>query len=307
MTNKNLHLAILLAALAVLGGPILGSAADREPMIVTTAWLAEHLNNPKLVTIHAGAAQDYKDGHIPGAQLLELSELSTPHEAGFTMQLPPVAQLKAAFEKIGVSNDSRIVIYFARNWVTAPSRVFWTLDYLGLPNRASYLNGGLNAWKAEGRPVTTEVMVASPGTITPQLREEVLADVDWVNAHLKTPGVAILDARTPQFYDGREMGSRAGHLGHIPGARNIPFTTLMEESSGKFKDPSALQELFRAAGVKPGDTVVTYCHIGMQASLLYFVARSLGFDARMYDGSFEEWSNRKDLPVESPAPKPATP
>jgi len=307
MHRKCLVLAILLAALLLAGGSEFGFAADRAPLIVSTAWLAEHLTDPNLVIIHVGPAQDYKEGHIPGAQLLELSELSTPHEAGFMMQLPTVAQLKAAFEKVGISSDSRIVLYFSRNWVTAPSRVFWTLDYLGLADRASYLDGGLTAWRSESRPVTEDMHPTKPGTITPAIHENVLAQADWVKANLHTPGVAILDARTPQFFEGRELGSHAGRLGHIAGAGNIPFTSLMDEKTLKFKDSSALQELFRVAGVKPGDTVVTYCHIGMQASLLYFVARYLGFDARMYDGSFEEWSNRKDLPVEGPAEKSAAP
>jgi len=307
MLRKCLGLAILLAALLLVGVPELGFAADRTPMIVSTAWLAEHLTDPNLIIIHVGPTQDYKEGHIPGAQLLELSELSTPHEEGFMMQLPTVAQLKATFEKVGVSSDSRIVLYFSRNWVTAPSRVFWTLDYLGLADRASYLDGGLNAWRSESRPVTEDMHPTKPGRITPAIRENVLAQADWVKANLHTSGVAILDARTPRFYEGKELGSHAGRLGHIAGAGNIPFISLMDEKTLKFKDSSMFQELFRAAGVKPGDTVVTYCHIGMQASLLYFVARYLGFDARMYDGSFEEWSNRKDLPVEGPAEKSAAP
>ena len=223
------------------------------------------------------------------------------------MQLPPAAQLKAAFEKIGVTDNSRVVIYFSRNRVTAASRVYWTLDYLGLADRTSFLDGGLNAWKAENRQVSTEAQPAKPGTITPRVREEVVAQADWVNASLNKPGIVILDARTPEFYEGKEMGSHAGRLGHIAGARNLPFTTLMDEETLKFRDAPALQELFRAAGVKPGDTVVTYCHIGMQASLLYFAARSLGYNARMFDGSFEEWSNRKDLPVEVSAAKLSTP
>ncbi|MCI0626007.1 MAG: sulfurtransferase [Acidobacteria bacterium] len=307
MLRKCPRFAILLVGLLLVGLPDAGFATDRPPMIVSTAWLAEHLTDPNLVIIHVGAAQDYRDGHIPGAQLLELSELSTPHEAGFMMQLPPVAQLKATFEKVGVSNDSRIVLYFSRNWVTAPSRVYWTLDYLGLGDRASYLDGGLNAWRAEDRAVTTEALPAGSGTITPAIRENVLAEANWVNASLQTAGVAILDARTPQFYEGKELGTHAGRLGHIAGAKNLPFTALMNEKTLKFKSVSDLQELFRAVGVKPGDTVVTYCHIGMQASLLYFVARSLGYDARMFDGSFQEWSNRKDLPVEGPAEKPSSP
>ncbi len=305
--RKRLRLAIIPAAFLLLSVSNIGLAASREPMVVSAEWLAAHLNDSRLVILHVGAAQDYKDGHIPGARLLELSEIATQHETGFMTQLHPVARLKAALEKVGVSDDSRIVLYFSRNWVTAPSRVFWTLDYLGLAGRASYLDGGLNAWSAAGRPVARDTPPITPGTITPAIRAHVLAQADWLKANLRTPGVTVLDARTPQFYEGKELGTHAGRLGHIPGAKNIPFTSLMDASSFKFKDVSALEELFRAAGVKPGDTVVTYCHIGMQASLLYFAARYLGYEARMFDGSFEEWSNRKDLPVTGPAEKPSAP
>ena len=85
--------------------------------------------------------------------------------------------------------------------------------------------------------------------------------------------------------------------GHIPSARNIPFSSLVEDSNNKFKSVAALRELFNAAGVKQGDSVATYCHIGQQASLLYFAARYLGYDAHLYDGSFEDWSHRPELPV----------
>ena len=307
MKIRTHRLAFLVALFVVFGIPVSGIAADREPMIVSTAWLAEHQNDENLVIIQAGNPQDYRDAHIPGAQLLDLNEISTAMEAEFMTQLRPVPQLKAALEKTGMSDNSRVVIYFSRNWVTAASRVYWTLDYLGLADRASFLDGGLNAWKAEKRPVATEVREVKPGSITPRVREAVLAQVDWVSASLNKPGITILDARTPEFYEGKEMGSHAGRRGHIPGARNVPFTSLMDEKTLVFKDASALQELFRAAGVQPGDTVVTYCHIGLQASLLNFAARYLGYDARMFDGSFEEWSNRKDLPVEGPSEKPITP
>jgi thiosulfate/3-mercaptopyruvate sulfurtransferase len=121
-------------------------------------------------------------------------------------------------------------------------------------------------------------------------------DAAWVSGNINKPGVAILDARDAKFYTGESAGSMP-RAGHIPSAKSIPFSTLVEDSN-KFKNPEALRALFSTAGVKPKDSVATYCHIGQQASLLYFVARYLGYDAHLYDGSFQDWSNRSELPVE---------
>jgi thiosulfate/3-mercaptopyruvate sulfurtransferase len=178
--------------------------------------------------------------------------------------------------------------------------VFLTLDYLGLGDRTSILDGGLPAWRAEGRPVTTEVPAPStslkPGAFTPHPNQKIVVDAAWVNGNLNKPGVMILDARTAKFYTGEEVG-RMPRGGHIPGAKSIPFSSLVEDSDNKFKSIETLRQLFNTAGVKKGDSVATYCHIGQQASLLYFVARYLGYDAHLYDGSFEDWSHRPVLPV----------
>jgi thiosulfate/3-mercaptopyruvate sulfurtransferase len=118
----------------------------------------------------------------------------------------------------------------------------------------------------------------------------------WVRDRLSQPGVAIVDARTPNFYSGESAGS-AKRAGHIPGAVNLPFSSLVEDSL-RIKNRQALESMFQKAGISKDQTVVTYCHIGQQASLVYLVARSLGYDARMYDGSYTEWSANLELPVE---------
>lgn len=267
----------------------------RKSLIVSTEWLAQHLKDDSLVLLQVGEKDEYLAGHIPGAQFIQVSDISTPRGQGLALELPSAAQLQTTFEKLGVSNKSRIVIYFGKDWVTPTARVFMTLDYLGLGDRTSILDGGLPAWRAAGRPVTTEVRTPTPGNFTPRPNKQIVVDASWVNANLNKPGVMILDARASKFYTGEEVG-RMRRGGHIPGAKNIPFDSVVEDSN-KFKSVETLRQLFNAAGVKQGDTVTTYCHIGQQASLLYFVARYLGYDAHLYDGSFEDWSHHPELPV----------
>lgn len=280
--------------------------AVRESQIVSTEWLAKHIGDDSLVLLQVGDKDEYLAGHIPGAQFITLADISTPRGQGLELELPAVDQLKAAFEKLGVSNQSRIVAYFGKDWVSPTARVFMTLDYLGLGDRTSILDGGLPAWRAEGRPITTAVSVPKTGLITPRPNPKLVVDAVWVSANIGKPGVAILDARAAKFYTGAEAG-RMPRAGRIPSARNIPFSSVVEDSNNKFKSVAALRALFDTAGVKQGDRVATYCHIGQQASLLYFVARYLGYDAHLYDGSFQDWSNRPDLPVvksDAPAAEP---
>ena len=271
----------------------------RSSMIVTTEWLAQHLNDKSLVLIHVGDKKEYDAAHIPSAQFIQTSDISTPRGQGLILELPPVEQLKATFEKFGVTDNSRIIVYFGKDWVTPTSRVYFTLDYLGLGDRTSILDGGMPAWIAEKRTVTTDVSAPKPGTFTPHPNPKLVVDASWVSANLNKPGVAILDARDAKFYTGESAGSMP-RAGHIPSAKSIPFGSVVEESN-KFKSEEALRQIFTTAGVKPNDSVATYCHIGQQASLLYFVAKYLGYDAHLYDGSFQDWSNRKELPVESSA------
>jgi thiosulfate/3-mercaptopyruvate sulfurtransferase len=281
---------------SVLGFASTSDSGVKQSMIVTTDWLAKHLNDDGLVLLQVGDKKEYDAVHIPGAQYIQTSDISTPRGQGLILELPPVDQLKATFEKFGVTDKSRIIIYFGKDQVTPTSRVYFTLDYLGLGDRTSMLDGGLPAWVAEKRAVTAEVGAVKTGSFTPHPNAKLVVDAAWVSGNINKPGVAILDARDAKFYTGESAGSMP-RAGHIPSAKSIPFSTLVEDSN-KFKNPEALRALFSTAGVKPKDSVATYCHIGQQASLLYFVARYLGYDAHLYDGSFQDWSNRSELPVE---------
>lgn len=295
--------------LAGIGALVAASPAPRQsgaPLIVTTAWLAQHLSDKHLVLFHIGdqtSKPTYDEGHIPGAQFLNpFQDLSTPRvEGALVLELPSAEVLDSVLEAKGISDDSRIVLYSARQYFTPTSRTLFTLEYAGLAGRVSILDGGLEVWKSEGRAVTAEVPAPSRGRLSVRPNPAIVANADFVRASLESSKVRLVDARDTSFYNGRE--TRQGRNGHIKGAVSMPFTTMVD-SGGKFRSPAVLQAQFAAAGVQPGQTVVTYCHIGQQASLVWFMARVLGYEARLYDGSFQEWAGRAELPVVNPAAKP---
>jgi thiosulfate/3-mercaptopyruvate sulfurtransferase len=276
-----------------------GGHGDRNSMLVSTGWLADHLKDPNLVILAVGDKSDYDSGHIPGSLFAEYmdSHLMTG-PTGLTLELPPMDQLAKVFEKLGVTNDSRIVLYQAKDWFSPTARVYLTLDAMGLGKQTSVLDGGYLLWKKEGRPVTKEEPPPpNPGTITPCPMNDVITDIEDVKANVHHAGVTIIDARDSQYYTGKTQPS-GQRRGHIPGAGNIPYTTLNNDD-GKLKSPEELAAMFRAAGMKQSDRIIAYCHIGQQASAVYFAARTLGYDARLYDGSWEDWSRHKDLPAET--------
>ena len=270
-------------------------------MLVSTEWLAGHLRDESLVVLHAGSQKDYEAGHIPGARLVTLAGISVTGENGLRLEMPPVNALEEAVGRLGVTAGSRVIVYAGTDSVQSATRVWFTLDYLGLGNRASLLDGGLALWQAERRPVSTEALPVEPRRFTAHPAPDRIVDAAWVQAHLADPQVQLLDARLPEFYSGANAGGMS-RAGHIPGARSVPYTSLLDEH-GRLKPAPALRATLGAGGTVAPALTVTYCHIGQQATVLYFVARYLGLDVRLYDGSFQDWSMRRDLPVE-PRPRP---
>ena len=149
-----------------------GETKVQKSVIVSTERLATHLNDDALVLLQVGDKDEYLAGHIPGARLITLADISTPRGSGLALELPTVAQLEAAFEKLGVTDKSRMVVYFGKDWVTPTARVFVSLDYLGLGDCTSILDGGLPAWRAGGRSVTSVVTEPKPGRFTPRPKTE---------------------------------------------------------------------------------------------------------------------------------------
>jgi thiosulfate/3-mercaptopyruvate sulfurtransferase len=218
-------------------------------------------------------------------------------EGGLRLELPNAEHLDSVLEARGVSDDSRVVLYTSDKYFTPASRAFFALEYAGLRGRVSLMDGGLEAWKTEGRALTAEVPSPGRASFTPRLQTQMVVDAEFLKTRLEDPALALIDARDTSFYKGAE--TRQGRNGHIPGAKNLPFNTVMQDD-GKFKDPATLGAMLSNAGAASGKTVITYCHIGQQASLVWFTARMAGFDAKIYDGSFQDWARRSDLPVISP-------
>ncbi len=284
----------------------LGSGArrcDAQPsgtIVVSTEWLARHLRDANLVVIHtSGQKSDFDAGHVPGARFLPWQAFTRQRD-GLSSELPDPAILDSALEAIGVSDHSRIVV--TGGPITNTARLFYTLDYFGLGAQLSMLDGGIDAWREEGRPLERAAAPTSRGTVTLHVQPDKLVDAHWIMAKAGLQGghVAVLDARVPEYFEGM-LANNTPRAGHLPTAQNVPYSWLTGELT-RFRDRDKLTRLFARAGVTPGDTVVTYCHIGMQASVLYVAARLLGYPAAVYDGSFEDWSRRSELPVTGAVP-----
>jgi thiosulfate/3-mercaptopyruvate sulfurtransferase len=277
-------------------------ATGTAPLSVDTKWLAEHLRDPNLVLLHLGDRAEYDAAHIPGARLVELRGIAIDDRPnGRVLEMPAPDDLRTRLEALGISDDSRVVVYYGKDWVTPSTRVVFTLHHAGLGDRVSLLDGGMPKWTKDGNAVTASATPGRQGKLSPLSVKPTIVDVEFVKSHIRKPGTVIVDARAPVFYDGPSHGEH--RAGHIPGAVNIPFNSVFNETN-TLRSTAELATLFRTAGVQPTDTVVVYCHIGQQATAVIFAARSLGYDAVLYDGSFDDWSRRKELPVETGPAKP---
>ena len=273
----------ILAALAVV-------AATAPGLLLSPAALATALKDPATVVIAIGSNDDdFVAGHIPGARFVRYGDIAVDAN-GLSSELPPVDQLRKVLTAAGIGDTSKVVIYGAP---MPASRMFFTLDYIGHPN-VKILNGGLNSWKRHGGAVEIGPLPkATTATLTARPKPDRVVSADWIKERLSSPRMTLLDARPDAEFTGADGGMNGAHAkGHLPDAQQLVWSTLLD-SSGAFLPDAELKKKFAAIGADPKTPLVSYCMIGMRASVTYFVARHLGYDARMYDGSIVDWTRRK--------------
>ena len=274
--------------------------------LVSAEWLREHLDDPDLVVIDAtvlieadgsgnllsvNGRESYEAGHIPKAVfadlLGDLSDADNPLE----FSVPSPEEFAAAIGALGVGDDSRVVLYDRMNAVWA-SRVWWMLRWIGFDN-AAILDGGFAAWTADGGSIATGPATPTARTLTVKLRPDLIVDQDEVRASIGDDSVNLIDAMTVEHYRGE--WALYARPGHIPGATNVPTTSLFDET-GKFRSHDELDALFES---DRGARSITYCGGGIAAAADAFVMTRLGFtDVAVYDASLQEWAANPDNPMD---------
>lgn len=286
--QRSLRLCLVLAVSALAIGQSAAQVKPAHPeMVVSSQWLSQHLTDPNVVVLHvADKKSDYNRGHIPGARYLSTDDFVD----GEVAELPSADRLRELFEKLGVSDGTHVVIYTTA-WFPMAARAYYTLDYLGHGDKTSLLDGGIEHWAGEKRPISQDAPPVTRGKLTLHVHEQVralLAEAKQASS-AGTKAELLVDARPPRRYE----------AGHLPGALPVYWqdTLVDPKDDPLFLSVDKLESLFQSRGIKPGEKLVTYCEIGLQAAHVYFVAKYLGYDAAMYDGSFHEWSMVNDLPL----------
>lgn len=262
-----------------------------KKIMVDQGWMQKHRADKNLVILHVGDSASYATGHIEGAQLIERKDF-TVVVGNLYWELPELADFTATLRNFGVNDKSRIVIVHGTDGHAAGFRLYFTLDYFGLGNQTRILDGGMKGWRANSLATSTETFKAAPTevaglTLKPNMVIKV--DKDYVNANSLKDEINVIDARRANYYEGAEdTRDSYKRSGHIPGAENICWLDIVDENLF-LKDLDTLKAYYEESGAKKKEEVVAYCHVGLRASVIYTIAKGLGYKVRLYDGSFNEW------------------
>jgi len=264
------------------------------PQSHSSATIAERLDDPELLLVQVTSAERYAAGHIPGAVLVTPAELIDGRPPA-TGRLPATERLTTLFRRIGLSAEVEVVAYDDEGGGWA-GRLLWTLDVIG-HRRWGYLDGGLTAWAAENRRLAVQSDTRPPTTVAIDIDPAPIAEADELLARLDDETLTVWDCRSAAEFAGARSGSK--RAGHIPHARHLDWLDLMDPARA-LRLREDLPERLDRAGIRPSADIVTHCQTHHRSGLSYLVGRLLGFPRiRAYHGSWAEWGNRDDTPIET--------